>query len=539
MKEKLDLSINSDKCENAIDPTWNDLRYEKEIITNFFCSNPYENTNNFFNSNVVDVISLADAEQKNTKLDYVNNNNKTKTEKQISATINTSKKSLDKYFQIKTNISSPKKELDKNLKEYISYQITSDIDESDISKSIHFIKKNNITKYCVRRRYNDFKSLRKFLKFDYPNRIIPPLSEKLNLFNKNNDFDNEFIRNRVESLNTFIRFIAEHPALSCLLIFHVFISSTKEWTNLLDLKTTCDEISKNKNNFFFKSLNLLNIFDEKFLIEKITDLLNQNNTYHSDDETLDVINNLKKMRLNFKKINQIIVKLNQKSFIIGVNYNELLLSIINLLNNENEFNIFNSNSKNDQTNSFNPSKYYGLFSDFLDFFLKSWLTLKKVNDENFLNIITDHFEYIQTLIDFIVVYMNKKKITHNKELNVFINDLEVKNQSSKNSVIINSEKSFKNEILNLNNKLSNVKNNLIQTNTVINDLNHLETNSTSTNNFKNSIIFEEMLFWDKFNLNNLKNGMIKLCDNEITFYDNLIEKCDNIMLDLGRDRENF
>lgn len=96
------------------------------------------------------------------------------------------------------------------------------------------------TKFTVRRRYSEFESFRKILKLVHPTLVIPPIPEK----NSIGDYatkpttakeDPILIDKRKRMLQNFLNRVVSHPVLKRFHGFHLFISSEKNWMDIVSL----------------------------------------------------------------------------------------------------------------------------------------------------------------------------------------------------------------------------------------------------------------------------------------------------------------
>ena len=110
----------------------------------------------------------------------------------------------------------------------------------------------------VRRRYSDFQWLYSRLQTEYPGAIIPIIPHKIVALNSKLKFDPDFIEERRQNLQIFLRNVVEHPELSCapsMTPFMVYSIGTqfdtakeqlelkKPTSTSLDPETSADDIS--------------------------------------------------------------------------------------------------------------------------------------------------------------------------------------------------------------------------------------------------------------------------------------------------------
>lgn len=117
-----------------------------------------------------------------------------------------------------------------------TFQINKDFKNS---KTVFYKIENSITKTCILRRYNDFKSLRTYLSKFYPYLFIPPIPEKhsFSRFFKdplNYKIDITIIELRIRLLNYFLYKLHDNTILFNSIILNKFLDPLiTEWTSCL------------------------------------------------------------------------------------------------------------------------------------------------------------------------------------------------------------------------------------------------------------------------------------------------------------------
>lgn len=421
-------------------------------------------------------------------------------------------------FIIETTVSDPIKDLDQSSKPYTSYLVTTKTNDPSIIKLCQqdeIVKDDGFTIIKSRRRYGDFRNLYHCLTNDFPMNLIPSIPSKSNLKYLTGDtFSEDFINKRLNSLNRFLKFLNEHKDLKKSSIYNLFLSNSNDWVSFSkNLKVNINEI----DNKLLPN-NIGKIVNEDLITETLMNFLTPSKyKKETNKEILEIIDKLNKLYENLMKLDKIFQRINKKNSELSIDY-EIFSNEIKKLN-------FNEQSETDtETNDFE------FFSKLFKEYSNNWMNNYKFIDENFLITLKDCSKYIINLNNLIELQHNKKidlqvlKDYLNKTRNEY-NSLETNRAppspiKHNNGMINNTTQLIKDTLTTSNN---NEKANKLRLK--IEELeDEIKIQSDLLNNLINKIINEEYPNWDIFNKNELKRSMVELCDNQIEFYNNLVNE---------------
>lgn len=452
---------------------------------------------------------------------------------------------FEKYF-IDANVSDPIRDIDQSSKPYISYFITTKTDNPSIIDLSTQKGKDNIT-LSVRRRYGDFRNLYHCLTNDFPQVLIPPLPSKLNLKYLTGDtFGQEFVHKRLNSLNRFIKFINNHKVLSQLSVYHLFLSDSNDWlTFSKNLKI--NNINEVEKEHSFTSNMVNRVVNEDILTETVMNFLTPaKHKKETNKEILEISDKLKKLYENLMKLDKIFSRLNKKNIDLSVDY-EVFSNQIGNLSSINEF----QSPKNNDSNGFNGDRIednFNFFANCLKNYLESWSKSFTFINESFLTSLKDCSKYVISLTNLIELQHNKKIDLEvlQEYLDKSKNELAsiggsngdvnsgnhrlppspIKNSGS-GGIVNNTTQLIKDTLstsANSNIGSSSTEQKKIKLKNKITQLeSEIELQTQLVSDLINKIIYEEYPNWDKFNKNELKSSMLGLCDNQIDFYNGLID----------------
>lgn len=427
-------------------------------------------------------------------------------------------------YNITTIVSDPIRDIDQASKPYTSYLITTTTDNPLIikltTKSEESQGKQRIT---CRRRYGDFRNLYHCLQNDYPMALIPSLPSKYNLKYLTGDtFSQEFIKKRLNSLNRFIKYLNSHKVLSQLPIYHLFLSDSNDWISFSkNLKININEIESESQGGLS---NVMNRVVNEELTETVMNFLTPSkHKKETNKDILEISDKLKKLYENLLKLDKIFNKLNRKNHDLSQDYNLFLVQLekLSVINEEYEF----------------IQKHFGILSNNFKGYLESWLNLFKFIDESFLVVLKDCSKCIVNLTNLIELqhnkkidlqvlqeYLDKAKAEYNALPTSSTRNLPpspIKNHSNGVTQLIKDTLTTSGSTsigasttelkkVKLENKIHKLEEEIEMQTKLVNDLIY-------------KIVNEEYPNWDQFNREEIKLGMIGLCDNQIEFYQNLVD----------------
>ncbi|RCK66845.1 Sorting nexin-4 [Candida viswanathii] len=438
----------------------------------------------------------------------------------------------DKYA-IKTSVTHPNRDLDAASKPFISYLVTTTTNNPSILKLTKEKKPKDGEDYLtfsVRRRYGDFRYLYESLSNDFPTVMIPPLPSKLNFKYLTGDtFSSEFVHKRLHSLDRFVRFILQHKILSQLSIFHLFVSDSNDWatfTASLKIKDSGED-----SGFVGKVVN------EDLITETVMNFLTPSkHKKETNRDILEINDKLKKLYENLLKLDKIFSKLNKKNHELSVDYELFLNQIVKLSTREDEEAI-DSN--------------YKIFAQCLTEFSKSWDSLYRFYNETFIVALKDSGKYIMSLTNLI-------QIQHNKQIDLqvlhdYLNKTKAELLSlggninhgpppsphpqlqSSGGIVNNTTQLIKDTLstsatphigsTSSDNKIQKLENKIQELNKEIRKESELLTELI------NQIVVEFGNLQNFIKLE-LKNSMISLCDQNISFYQLLLQKYEELEMKL-------
>ncbi|KAF8000289.1 hypothetical protein HF325_005218 [Metschnikowia pulcherrima] len=424
-------------------------------------------------------------------------------------------------YTISLRVSNPISDRDGNSKPFISYLVTSDTNHPEI---LRLLANNSSEKTTVkvRRRYGDFRFLHDCLVSDFPQLLVPPLPAKLNFKYLTGDtFSTAFVHKRLNSLDRFVTFICQHKLLSQLSVFHYFVSDSSEWAT------------------FTKNLKISKGDDDGLLVGKVM----------NEDILTETIMNFFTPSKHKKETNRDILEISDKLKKLYENLHdyELFLTQINKLAalHENSADT-DANASLTSTNA-GATSNFKIFSELLLFFLENWASLGRYIDELFLVSLKDCAKYIARLSSLIELHHNKKIDLQVLEdyLSKAKGDLaniggsttnETPHRAPPNPTLIgpNSGGIVNNTTQLIKDTLSTLATPHIgsshaegKKHRLQQKIAHLENEITEQTHLVNSltsrIINEEYPHWDRFNKIQMKQAMLDLCDQEISFYKGLVD----------------
>ena len=436
-------------------------------------------------------------------------------------------------YSIKTTVTHPNRDLDTASKPFISYLVTTTTDNPSILKLTKEKKPKQGEEYLtfsVRRRYGDFRYLYESLSNDFPTVMIPPLPSKLNFKYLTGDtFSSEFVHKRLHSLDRFIRFILQHKILSQLSIFHLFISNSNDWatfTTSLKLKDS----SSDESGIVGRVVN------EDLITETVMNFLTPSkHKKETNKDILEINDKLKKLYENLIKLDKIFTKLNKKNHELGNDYDQFLNQILKLSSvQKGEDSIMTTNFK--------------IFSDSLNYFLKSYNEMYRYIDENFLISLQDLAKFCLRFIQ--LIKLKNDKSTDLAVLQDFLNKELANNlggsggsgsggsglhqppnpviSSYQGGIVNNTTQLIKDTLSTSNTTISNT----IKSDKIKNLEQEIAKETKILTDLTNKIINEEYPNWEKFNKIEIKNSMLGLCDQNIKFYNDLLEKFGEVEMKL-------
>ncbi|KAK6204445.1 uncharacterized protein RJT21DRAFT_116870 [Scheffersomyces amazonensis] len=457
--------------------------------------------------------------------------------------------SLFQKYAIETSVSTPIRDLDTASKPYISYLVVTTTDHPKILElsSQKIAESEQYLTMKVRRRYGDFKILHECLSNDYPTALIPPIPSKSNFKYLTGDtFSTEFVNRRLHSLDRFVKFILQHKLLSQSAMFHLFISDSNDWANFTKNLRSKD-IEDNNNGFVNKVVN------EDLITETVMNFLTSNkHKKETNKDILEISDKLKKIYENLVKLDKMFVKLNKKNHDLSTDYEQFsnqILKLVLLQQAESDPTSEPTTPIKQLTGGDDIISNFKIFADSLNYFSTNWANLYKYMDDTFLVALKDCSKYILSLnnlielehnnkIDLQVLqdYLNKAR----SELATFGAGASNAGSaghhpppnpvfaSSSNGGIVNSTTQLikdtlstsatahigstatEGKIAKLQAKVKSLEDEIVKQTEIVNQL-------------TSRIINDEYPNWDRFNRNELKQSMVGLCDEQISFYKGLVE----------------
>lgn len=460
-------------------------------------------------------------------------------------------------YEINVVVTSPLRDLDSSSKPYISYLLTTATNHPSVMK-LSTVKKEqgkDVVEITARRRYGDFRFLFDCLSNDHPEVMMPPLPSKLNFKYLTGDtFSTEFVHKRLHSLDRFVRFITCHKVLSQLSIFHLFVSDSADWStfqkNLKISKVGVQESDADKGNSSMTSNVVNKVVNEDLLTETIMNFLTPSkHKRETNKEILEISDKLKKLYENLIKLDKIFTKLNKKNHDLSVDYEQFLQQIMKLSVIQNSLDETNEPTTPEINEQKQFATNFKVFASSLSYFLDNWSNLHKYIDESFLVSLKDCAKYIISLTNLIELqhnkkidlqvlqdYLNKAKSelqglggSHNAPPNPII--------THNNGGIVNNTTQLIRDTLstsatpNIGSSVTESKVTKLQ-NRITELENEISVQSQLVLDLTNKIINEEYPNWDKFNKIELKESLLGLCNEEISFYKGLVDNWSDIELKL-------
>lgn len=497
----------------------------------------------------------------------------TQGDKDVVANMRRMEEQFSKY-RIELVVSSPISDKDQNGKLFISYLIETTTNHPDIEKlrqgkdsaKTEDGKKSELetenVHIKVRRRYRDFRFLSACLTSDFPLLLVPPLPPKLNFKYLTGDtFSKSFVHKRLSSLSRFVAFICEHKILSQLAVFHYFLSDSAEWgTFTKNLK-----ISKNGGTTTSENdaepLLVGKVVNEELLTETVMNFFTSSkHKRETNKEILEISDKLKKLYENLIKLDKIFARLNKKNNDLKTDYEQFLtqvsrLAAIQILTaRANDAGSIDPNASFTTGASFDGTLSYAanckVVSESLLYFLSRWGDLHQYIDEQFLVSLKDCAKYIIKFSDLIELQHNKKidlqvlqdylgkartelvglggasggalggsghhsapspaLINHNRGGIVTNTTQLIKDTISTSATPHIGSTQSDSKRAKLEQRIASLEREIVAQTKVVNAV-------------TSQIINEEYPNWDRYNKKQLKQSMMELCDQEISFYRDLLE----------------
>jgi sorting nexin-4 len=472
----------------------------------------------------------------------------------------------DTHYRLTITVTDPQREMDTALKPYMSYLVTTITSnpsiirlsrtKSDAAATQQDADPGADVVVKIRRRYGDFKFLYDCLCNDFPQVLVPPLPSKLNFKYLTGDtFSKEFVHKRLNSLNRFIKFISQHETLSQLKIVHLFVSNSSDWTTFQkNLKISkgvgFDQDGSSTDGGTLPSV-VNKVVNEELLTETIMNFFTPSkHKRESNKEILEISDKLKKLYENLVKLDRIFAKLNKRNYDLSFDFEQFLNQITKLsMQPQNSDPVAGSDDHTtaDTSDSVVTSNFKN-FASSLSYFGLNWSSLHKYIDESFLVALKDCAKYIVSLTSLI-------ELQHNKRI-----DLQVlrdylaraRAELSQMGVVTGLSGGHREAPIPVTtgmhsggivNKSTQLIKDTLSTNATgsigsshtdsksqklrarIEQLeNEIEIQTAMVEDLTNRIIHEEYPFWDKFNKQELKESMLKMCDQQVIFYSGLVKQ---------------
>lgn len=464
-------------------------------------------------------------------------------------------KSLEPVI-LEVNVSNPVSDRDSNAKSFISYLITTKTNDPLILRLVGS-KSTDVTTIKVRRRYGDFRFLHNILVNDFPQQFVPPLPPKLNIKYLTGDtFSTSFVRKRLNSLDRFASFLAQHSVLSLLEALHYFLLESGDWETF----TKNLKISRSEDH---DSLLMGRVVNEELLTETVMNFFTSHkHKKETNKDILEISDKLKKIFDNLIRLEKLFSKLNRKNGDLKSDYEQFLMQITKLAAAQKATAVANERDKIDPdkstvlVNENDPSfvSNFKVFSDSLMHFLQRWSDLHQYIDESFLVSLRDCAKYIARFSDLIELQHNKRidlqvledylakargefdNVDRTRRTQVGPPPTPAMINSSSTGIVNNTTRIIKDTIstsatAHIGSSQNDEKRAKLEAK--ISQLEQeIALQSQLVKGITDKIINEEFPNWERFNRQQLRKSMVGLCDQEIDFYKGLAEKWSEVELKL-------
>lgn len=402
----------------------------------------------------------------------------------------------------------------------------------------------------VRRRYGDFRFLHECLASDFPQVLVPPLPPKLNFKHLTGDtFSTLFVHKRLHLLDRFLQFISCHRDLSQLAVFHYFVSESGEWATF----TKNLKIAKGDD----QDLLVGKVVNEDLLTERVMNFFTSSkHKRETNKDILEISDKLKKLYENLLRLDRIFSKLNRKNSDLKADYEQFLVQIDRLAAVQSATAAANDTGLVDaspliSSDAQSAVNNFKTFSESLLYFLDRWGDLHRYIDESFLVTLKDCAKYIVRFTDLI-------ELQHNKKIDLqVLEDYLAKARTDlsamggtphaapptpvligqANTGIVNSTTQLIKDTLSTSatphigsshtdSKKVKLQQRILQLEYEIRKQTELVSDLTAR------IINDEYPNWERFNKQQLKQSMVGLCDQEISFYRGLVDNWSDVELKL-------
>lgn len=440
-------------------------------------------------------------------------------------------------YTLDSSVQLPIKDMDSLLKPFMNYLILTKTNNPLVLKLNHLPVPDDtegdqvpdIVEISTRRRYGDFRYLHDSLSKDYPTLVIPPLPLKLNLKYLTGDtFSNAFIKKRLHLLNTFIQFITNHKVLSQLSVFHLFILDLSDWntfTKLLKLKDVEEQLGFGRMNEELADTFMNFMTPSKYKQE-------------TNKEILEISEKLKRLYENLVRLNRLFTKLNKKHNDLSFDYSHFAKQISKLSQVAASLDNVGSGAGTAAADLAMVNNFQ-VFAEALEYFAELWKDLHAYFDELFLVSLKDSAKYIISLTNLINLQHNKRidlqvlQDYHNKAQAELVSmggsaPTPVGAQSYQSQGLVGNTAQLIRDTLSTlalgliglaltDSKVAKVQSRISQ-------LQHeIDTQTKLVNELTNNIVCEEYPNWDRFNKKEMKQAMVGMCDQQILFYQGLID----------------